>query len=282
MTQSSHAVVQASETPTPAQLKELFAQIETGRVTKDTLQKFLRGTPQSQAFSFAGVKPPYVPYVEEYLTDWFQYWDKKFPGAGAWIVSKLQDDFLDPDFWFHLRSEKRYWSNPETGEEDLESLWRRSFGIQGFRVITTDHVKKYFRGLEYLQIARYSSDYFEDKINGYERFFPGIEQDNLYDQLLAATHDFMDTVPEGKKSFEERFIEDFSRDIRGSLAECLLYDYAGVLLDNLKTCVMLAVASAFMDPYSGFDLIRFLDPWLFGNYPIGLDQNLQLLVLCAP
>ncbi len=41
MTKSS-ITGQASE-PTPAQLKELFAQIESGRVTKERLQQFLRG-----------------------------------------------------------------------------------------------------------------------------------------------------------------------------------------------------------------------------------------------
>jgi len=34
----------ASDSPTPAQPKELFAQIGSGRITKDRLQSFLRGT----------------------------------------------------------------------------------------------------------------------------------------------------------------------------------------------------------------------------------------------
>jgi hypothetical protein len=41
----SHAAARASATPTPAQLKELFAQIEVGRVTKARLQAFLRDEP---------------------------------------------------------------------------------------------------------------------------------------------------------------------------------------------------------------------------------------------
>jgi hypothetical protein len=40
----SHAADQASASPTPNQLKELFTQISSGRVTKDGLQKFLRGS----------------------------------------------------------------------------------------------------------------------------------------------------------------------------------------------------------------------------------------------
>lgn len=39
----SHVTGWALDAPTPAQFKELFAQIESGRVTKDTLQSFLRG-----------------------------------------------------------------------------------------------------------------------------------------------------------------------------------------------------------------------------------------------
>ncbi|KKQ54372.1 MAG: hypothetical protein US74_C0050G0005 [Parcubacteria group bacterium GW2011_GWA2_38_13] len=37
----SHAAVWATDAPSPAQLKEFFAQIENGRVTKDRLQAFL-------------------------------------------------------------------------------------------------------------------------------------------------------------------------------------------------------------------------------------------------
>ena len=39
----SHTADRTSDTPTPAQLKELFAQIDFGRVTKRRMQAFLRG-----------------------------------------------------------------------------------------------------------------------------------------------------------------------------------------------------------------------------------------------
>lgn len=39
----SHAAGWTSDSPTPAQLKELFAQIESGKVTNVSLQRFLRG-----------------------------------------------------------------------------------------------------------------------------------------------------------------------------------------------------------------------------------------------
>ncbi len=56
---ASHAAVWASEAPTPAQLREFFAQIESGKVTKGRLQSFLRGE-----FAQAGRS------IEEQLAAW--------------------------------------------------------------------------------------------------------------------------------------------------------------------------------------------------------------------
>ncbi|MEX2054996.1 MAG: hypothetical protein WD972_02340 [Candidatus Andersenbacteria bacterium] len=56
MTKSSHVAARASEQPTPAQLKELFAQIESGRITKTSLQRFLRhGFELAQLFAPDGL-----------------------------------------------------------------------------------------------------------------------------------------------------------------------------------------------------------------------------------
>jgi len=41
--EKSYVAGWTSESPTPAQLKEFFAQIESGRITKERLQAFLRG-----------------------------------------------------------------------------------------------------------------------------------------------------------------------------------------------------------------------------------------------
>ena len=41
--EKSYVAGWTSESPTPAQLKEFFAQIDTGRITKERLQAFLRG-----------------------------------------------------------------------------------------------------------------------------------------------------------------------------------------------------------------------------------------------
>lgn len=61
----SHASAWASDAPTPAQIKEFFAQVESGKVTKSNLQKFLRGdTPKGE-----GVK---------LLIEWQLFYKKHF------------------------------------------------------------------------------------------------------------------------------------------------------------------------------------------------------------
>ena len=65
MSQSS-TTGRASE-PTSAQLKELFAQIEAGRITKERLQAFLRG--QDPAFPSFPVLVDYGQTVEQLIRD---------------------------------------------------------------------------------------------------------------------------------------------------------------------------------------------------------------------
>ncbi len=47
MNNKSHVAGWTSESPTPAQLKEFFAQIESGKITRKDLQVFLRGKKQN-------------------------------------------------------------------------------------------------------------------------------------------------------------------------------------------------------------------------------------------
>ena len=61
----SHAGGWASDAPTPAQLKELFAQIDSGRITRDGLQAFLRGKTNSRI-------------VAQYLKNWADFYCKFF------------------------------------------------------------------------------------------------------------------------------------------------------------------------------------------------------------
>jgi hypothetical protein len=78
---NSHAVGWVSDSPTPAQLEEFFAQVGSGRITKDRLQSFLRGDSQ----------------VEE---DWFS-----FTTTGA-SLKELRDQNSElfhrgSDWWFN-------------------------------------------------------------------------------------------------------------------------------------------------------------------------------------
>ena len=52
--EKSHVAGWTSESPTPAQLKEFFAQIKTGRVTKERLQAFLRGEKENISVLLTG------------------------------------------------------------------------------------------------------------------------------------------------------------------------------------------------------------------------------------
>lgn len=59
----SHVTGWTSDYPTPAQLKEFFAQIESGRITKENLQKFLRGE---------------VVNINELIADWQEFYQDVF------------------------------------------------------------------------------------------------------------------------------------------------------------------------------------------------------------
>lgn len=51
MMKKSHVAGWTSESPTPVQLKEFFAQLEKGRITKSELQSFLRGENRDDIFA---------------------------------------------------------------------------------------------------------------------------------------------------------------------------------------------------------------------------------------
>lgn len=61
----SHASAWASDAPTPAQIKEFFAQIESGKITKNQFQIFLRGDMPKGKYN-------------ELLSDWERFYKKHF------------------------------------------------------------------------------------------------------------------------------------------------------------------------------------------------------------
>ena len=58
----SHAVGRASQ-PTPAQMKEFFAQVESGRITKASFQAYLRGNAQSKNEPLSELPEPIDSFV---------------------------------------------------------------------------------------------------------------------------------------------------------------------------------------------------------------------------
>lgn len=90
---TSHATGRGSGQPTPAQLKELFAQIEAGRVNKGRLQEFLRGSTQAVTVEAAqeimGKKNFFGPQ------EWAKFFGKEFQLANVpeipWSQAQLEN-----------------------------------------------------------------------------------------------------------------------------------------------------------------------------------------------
>jgi hypothetical protein len=93
---TSHATGYGSEQPTPAQLKELFAQIESGRVNKGRLQEFLRGSTQAITAEIAqevmGKKNFFGPQ------EWVKFFGKKFQLDDIPKIPWGQSELESPEF----------------------------------------------------------------------------------------------------------------------------------------------------------------------------------------
>lgn len=92
---ASHATGRGSGQPTPAQFKELFAQIESGRVNKSRLQEFLRGSTQTVTVEVAqevmGKKNFFGP------TEWTKFFGKKFQQDSIPEITWNQNELGNPE-----------------------------------------------------------------------------------------------------------------------------------------------------------------------------------------
>ena len=92
--EKSHAADRGSGQPTLAQLRELLAQIEKGRVTKDSLQRFLRGSTQpvtvETAREIMGPKSFFGP------DQWKEFFDKKFQLASIPEIPWTREELANP------------------------------------------------------------------------------------------------------------------------------------------------------------------------------------------
>jgi len=101
---ASHATGRGSGQPTPAQLKELFAQIESGKVNKGRLQEFLRGSTQTVTVEVAqeimGKKKFFGPQ------EWTKLFGKKFQLATIpeipWSQSELENPEINQEHFLFL------------------------------------------------------------------------------------------------------------------------------------------------------------------------------------
>lgn len=124
-----HAAGWATDAPSPAQLKELFAQIESGRINGTRLQSFLNWK-----------EPKIQPRHEEPLTTLdddvvalVRTWDEKFPDKGQLIMERLAP-FYSPNFSLRLKPpaknlEERvrkafYWQHNLLGDIHIMHDWR--------------------------------------------------------------------------------------------------------------------------------------------------------------
>jgi hypothetical protein len=104
----SHAVDQGLEQPTPAQPKELFSQIETGRVDKSRMQEFLRGSTQGLtieiARSIVGNKNFFGP------EEWNRFFGNKFQIANIpeipWSQAELKSPGISQTHFLFLGIDK--------------------------------------------------------------------------------------------------------------------------------------------------------------------------------
>lgn len=101
---ASHATGRGSGQPTPAQFKELFAQVESGRVNKSRMQEFLRGPTQTVTVEVAqeivGKKNFFGP------KEWSMFFGKKFQLATIpeipWSQSELENFEIDQKHFLFL------------------------------------------------------------------------------------------------------------------------------------------------------------------------------------
>jgi hypothetical protein len=100
----SHATGRGSGQPTPAQFKELFAQIESGKVNKGRLQEFLRGSTQTVTVEVAqevmGKKNFFGP------NEWVRFFGKKVQIANVpeipWSQAELENPEINQEHFLFL------------------------------------------------------------------------------------------------------------------------------------------------------------------------------------
>lgn len=303
MTKSSHATAWASDAPTPAQMKELFAQIESGRVTKNRLQEFLRGqlpepTEEETKFrvSLYRAQPP-EHLVPESAG---KYWDRVVSGAGPHMAIELSP-YLSRSFRFHLQPAGANDGILDVGVSLEDDFFGPSgINISGLRAISPsdfdekssnewlvrkDRHTLWLASGEVVSILRYDfslEEYLQERLERLGHFIP-------YDlTFLRKVHDALSSFPPlvdedtGYFRPSRRFWQCLKKDIKMPFLFSALRTSCGDVIDaHFDISLVANLVSCFLPEEDAYAMGYLTCSWLEGNYPIGLDGERHLLVLCA-
>lgn len=273
----SHAAARMSEQPTFAQLKELMGQIDSGRVSKDRIQRFLRGEDRLHALPVETILNECLPSnveLDQLPKDIVSFWEQRFPGFGKVMTARLwplSHDFIFPSpapyaealrMCYQLRCIQ--WQRQKSGYSSLGLSSRYSshedflcdFGSQGERVLEEyvhdleDHIEKELERVDYLL-----------------RMIVGMEikprLDQAYEEFWDHYHDLLFQGP--LESIDPHFVLDeetrlhVSNNFDGAMAACL----AGTFLPESNE----------RDGSWGL-----LQMWLAGVYPVGYCRDSVLFI----
>ncbi len=166
MSKQKHAVGWA---PTPAQLKEFWAQVETGRITKERFQKFLRGEEslilENQVRSWEEF---YLAFFGIKFTSPVEFPKKKVPGFDRLIIvakgltlNKVFDVCsMNFPTWKNLDNLDNAVSHNDREPKEAYAIWVRN------RVEADEELKSVsanqFKGITLLERMLYELKYFSE------------------------------------------------------------------------------------------------------------------------
>lgn len=266
---ASHAAVPASEQPTPAQLAEFFRQVDSGRVTKQSLQAFLRGATitLTDASSTAG-KPVAIPGLSDAETIYYtELWEKYFPGFGRMMAEHLGLLQLPKHIHLAVADENRleelgravFWrqvtprfvrleqhkARPSIGGKEQS----RAYALeQQMLTMFTKQSRPQF-------VGRASQDCFEAPDTAYQRELSYMHTKMVHEQLKAVFDDANNTV---------------ERNSYGSLASCIA--------DNLEATIK-SVMHQVVLKNGAPDFLPLLRAWEQGYWLFNIDERANAFFL---
>lgn len=285
MTMSSHDGGQASEKPTFAQLKELFSQIDDDRITKDRLQKFLRGKccePEPpKKFGFLEKKVDHQAPASK----WAEFWDQHFPGAGNSFAADISSILT----WkFQLFTLGHEISLDSSEELDHLELWKR-LDINGIRPMSVMEFEEIFISSpgDPQPLHGYDGpmlEYLCSTVTAHQRFFGHSEEQKLLlDEVAYRWKQFEEMLEERSrgKTMASKLWKGLRNDLKKEVWQCLKEGSGHIIEDNLGATILMILSSRFLNENELEEINTFKELWREGNYPLGLDSDNRLVILHA-